>query len=500
MWEASRLARRWAEQSAAGGGAGAAADRDLDAVVELFDTAAKFTDRLPRGTIAQFVEHLAAQQIPGDTFAARAAGQDAVAILTAHASKGPEWELVCVAHVQEGSWPDLRRRGSLLGSEVLVDVVAGRDTPGGPPMSAQLAEERRLFYVAITRARRRLVVTAVRGEEEQPSRFLDELDPVEDERPLTRPHRPMHLGGLVAHLRAVVCDANAADREAAAAELARLAAAGVRGADPDDWWGLAPLSTDDPVAPPDRPVRVSPSRIESFLRCELRTLLQDLGATDGQQLSASLGTLVHEVAATAPPEADLAELERLLDAQWQRLDFGAAWFAENERDRARSILTRLVDWLRASRTELTLEAVEQKFKAVVGDAELSGQVDRLERDSQGRLVVVDFKTGKTRVRNDELAEHPQLGAYQLAVEEGAFGPGEQSGGAMLVQLAAAGRDPEQRQPPLADADDPTWIRDRVAGVAARFRGSRFTATVTSYCGHCDLQKCCPLQVGRQVTL
>jgi RecB family exonuclease len=367
-------------------------------------------------------------------------------------------------------------------------------------MSAQLAEERRLFYVAVTRARQRLVVTAVRGEEEQPSRFLDELDPVEDERPLTRAHRPMHLGGLVAHLRAVVCDPHAADRPAAAAQLARLAAAGVRGADPDEWWGLAPLSTDAPVADADRPVRISPSRIDSFLRCELRTLLQDLGAKDGQQLSASLGTLVHEVAATAPPDADLPQLEDLLDAQWQRLDFGAVWFAENERERARNILARLVDWLHASRGELELVAVEEKFRAVVGDAELSGAVDRLEKDADGRLVVVDFKTGKSKVRADELAEHPQLGAYQLAVEEGAFGAETRSGGALLVQLAASGKNPEQWQAPLADAPDPSWIRERVAHVAGRLRGAQFSATANSYCGNCDLQKCCPLQAGRQVTL
>src|SRR5581483_12000037 len=177
IWDATGLARRWSRQSAAGGTSGAAADRDLDAVVALFDAAARFTDRLPHSSAREFVEHLAAQQIPGDTLAAGATQPDAVAVLTAHASKGLEWDLVCVAHVQEGSWPDLRRRGSLLGSELLVDVLAGRDTPGGPPLSAQLAEERRLFYVAITRARRRLLVTAVSGEEEQPSRFLDELDP-----------------------------------------------------------------------------------------------------------------------------------------------------------------------------------------------------------------------------------------------------------------------------------------------------------------------------------
>jgi superfamily I DNA/RNA helicase/RecB family exonuclease len=501
IWEATGLARRWAQQSVAGGGNGAGADRDLDAVVALFTAAARFTDRLPRASAREFVEHVAAQQIPGDTLGTDTRHPDAVAVLTAHASKGLEWDLVCVAHAQEGSWPDLRRRGSLLGSELLVDVLAGRDTPGGPPMSAQLAEERRLFYVAVTRARQRLVVSAVSGEEEQPSRFLDELDPIDGERELTRPARGVHLSGLVAELRAAVCDP-AADhslRAAAAGELARLALAGVRGAAPDEWWGLAPLTDDGPVADPNRPVPVSPSRIDSFLRCEVRTLLQDVGARDGEQISASLGTLVHEIAAGAPPDADLAELERLLDAQWDALDFGAQWFAENERRRASRILARLVEWLRSSRAEFTLIGIEREFDAEVGDALLTGRVDRLERDAAGRLVVVDLKTGKSKVRADDLPVHPQLGAYQLAVQAGAFGAGEESGGALLVQLAAAGRDPQQLQPPLGEADDPQWIRREVDYVAERMRGSEFTARENSYCGNCDLQSCCPLHAGRQVT-
>ena len=500
IWDATGLATRWARQSAAGGGAGAGADRDLDAVVALFAAAARFTDRLPGASAREFVDHLAGQQIPGDTFSADAREPDAVAILTAHASKGLEWDLVCLAHVQEGTWPDLRRRGSLLGSELLVDVLTGRDTPGGPPMSEQLAEERRLFYVAATRARHTLVVTAVSGEEEQPSRFLDELDPVEGERPLTPAVRGVHLTGLVAELRAAVCDPDASPelRHAAADELARLAAAGVPGADPAEWWGLAPLTSAAPVVEPGTPVPVSPSRIDSFLRCELRTLLQDVGAKDGEPISASLGTLVHEVAATAPHDADLPELERLLDEQWDRLDFPAQWFAANERRRAGQILARLVDWLRASRSQYTLVGIERPFAAEVGDALLTGQVDRLERDPAGRLVVVDLKTGKSRVKPDDLPVHPQLGAYQLAVQAGAFGAGEESGGALLVQLAASGRDPEQLQAPLADAEDPQWIERAVGSVAARMRGSEFTARINSYCGGCDLQKCCPLYTG-QVT-
>ncbi len=501
VWDATGLTRRWQRASVTRGASGAAADRDLDAVVQLFDSAARFADRLPRASVAAFTEHLAAQQIPGDSMAGGTDEPDAVTILTAHAAKGLEWDLVCVAHVQEGSWPDLRRRGSLLGSERLVDLAAGRHHAGSGP-ATQLAEERRLFYVAATRARHRLVVTAVSGDEEQPSRFLDELDPIEGDRPLMAPQRGTHLSSLVAELRAVACDPAQPrlERQSAAGELSRLAEAGVRGADPGEWWGLAPLSDDGPVADPWQPVPVSPSRIDSFLKCELRTLLQELGARDGDSISASLGTLVHEVAATAPMDASLPELRALLDEQWSGLDFGANWFAENERERADRILEVLHAWLVRSRSDLELVGIETTFSAQVGDAVLTGRVDRLERDGDGRLVVIDLKTGKSRVKKEDLARHPQLGAYQLAVEAGAFGAGEQPGGARLVQLAAGNADPEQRQAPLPDDDDPGWIEQQVAHVASRYRGAEFTAQINPSCGYCDLQKCCPLfPSGRGVT-
>ncbi len=506
VWEASQLAGRWEAASRAGGSTGAAADRDLDAVVDLFDAAARFTDRLPAASPRDFYEHLVAQQVPGDTSSPVTGGPEAVRVLTAHSSKGLEWDLVCIAGVQEGSWPDLRRRGSLLGSDLLVEVLAGRDGAGVSTLARQLAEERRLFYVAATRARRRLLVTAVSGEEEQPSRFLDELDPRDDLRPLAEPGRGMHLPGLVAELRAAVCDRGleAAERADAAAELARLAAAGIRGAHPEDWWGLAPLSDDGPVADPAVPVPVSPSRIESFLRCELRALLEQLGARAGDEIRASLGTLIHEVSAAATDDADLSELEALLDTHWSRLDFGARWLAEHERVRARTMLAKLVAWLRDTRPDLTMIAVEQEFDVVVGDARLRGRVDRLERDRAGRAVVVDLKTGKSKPAAEELAVHPQLGAYQLAVQERGFAEvaaGVPTGGARLVQLGRAVKSYEdQQQPPLGERDDPSWIARHVAYVADTMRGGRFRAIENSYCGMCEMKTSCPLMdEGRPVT-
>ena len=504
IWSATGLAQVWERQSRAGGASGAAADRDLDAVLDLFDAAARLADRLPRATGLALHDHVTAQQLPLEAFSRGRAPGDAVQILTAHASKGLEWDVVCVASVQEGRWPDVRRRGSLLGSERLVDVVAQVDSVSGYSVAPQLAEERRLFYVAATRARTQLHVSAVAGEDEQPSRFLDELDPIEGERRILRPDRGLHLSELVAELRAVVTDPDATGvvREHAATGLARLAAAGVDGAGPDTWWGLGGLSDERGLIDDDVPARVSPSRIEAFDRCALKAFLDGTGAREDDTAKAALGSALHEIAELADATADIGELERMMDDRWAGLDFGAPWYDRVERKRASAMLDRLSTWLSASRADLTLIARELDFRVVVDDVELAGQVDRLEIDADGRPVVVDFKTGKTPVPPGDLVEHLQLAAYQAATAAGAFADvvaRTEPGGASLVELGTARKDIEQKQPPLAETEDVDRIHRVIAGVGALQRGHRFDATVNTLCQMCPAKRVCPAQQGRQVT-
>ena len=531
LWNAGdgRWPERLRRTARRGGAAGRNADRDLDAVCALFAAAARAEERVGGRGALNFLEELDAQDIAGDTIAPRALRPDAVRLMTAHRSKGLQWRLVVVAGVQEGLWPDLRRRGSLLEPDRI-----GRDGLAEPlPPGALLAEERRLFYVAATRAADRLVVTAVKAAAEdgdQPSRFLTELGV--DPRDVTgRPPRPLSVPALVAELRATTVDpaASPALREAAARRLAKLAAlrdddgsALVPAAHPQRWWGLyEPTRSKVPLRDRDQPVTLSGSALHQLAStCSLQWFLgREVKAEPPATAAQGFGNVVHvladEVASGGTP-ADLSVLLERLDSVWDSLAFEAPWKSRQERENARAALERFLRWHVMERdagreTVATEHGFDVTLRAGDHRIRVRGTMDRVERGPDGRAYVVDFKTGKNKPTAEEVEHHPQLAVYQLAVREGALdGTDErmEPGGAELVQLRIGAPKKEggdalpavQRQQALPPyGGDGDWIGALLADAAGRVLDERFTPSPGRHCGTCSFKGACSARPeGRHV--
>ncbi|MFE4368822.1 ATP-dependent helicase [Streptomyces sp. NPDC056835] len=524
LWDGTPWPARLERSALRGGAGGRNADRDLDAVCALFDAAARAEERTGGRGALNFLEEVDAQDIAADTLSHRAVRPDAVRLMTAHRSKGLEWRLVVVAGVQEGLWPDLRRRGSLLEADRI-----GRDGLAEPlSPGALLMEERRLFYVAATRARDRLVVTAVKApadDGDQPSRFLTELG-VEPRDITGRPRRPLAVAALVAELRATTVDpeASPALREAAARRLARLAAlsdedgqALVPAAHPHRWWGLyEPTHSTVPLRDRDQPLALSGSALDQLANtCALQWFLgrevkADAPATAAQGFGNVVHVLADEVASGRTP-ADLDVLMERLDSVWDALAFDAPWKSQQEKAQARVALERFLRWhvMDRGRTPAATEhGFDVTLEAGAYEVRIRGSMDRVEKDAEGRAYVVDFKTGKQAPTKDEVAHHPQLAVYQLAVREGALdeifdGRRPEPGGAELVQLRQAAPKKEggeelpkvQAQEPLAGE----WVGELLTTAAGRVLDERFTPTTGQHCGHCAFRASCSAQPeGQQV--
>lgn len=653
LWEASGLEKTWVAQTRGAGPEADAAHRNLDAMIGLFEAASRFDEQMRGAGAEQFLDFIDAQDLPMDTLAARGVRQDAVEILTPALAAGQSWRTVYVCGLQEGTWPNTTVRGSLLGTGDLVDICDARmrrpapanpATPseGEPAPPARIRsypervrdtrhDELRMFAVAATRASTRLVLTAVRNEDEAPGEFFDFVVPTDAENdspevPITRVRRPATLRSLVAELRRTLVEdaltamsaedaelknaagspgleAHAPDApataedaqnpeaalnpeaaafrfDAASRTLARLARVQAPGASPEQWWGLLPLSSTEPFfahptqeSPENgadegrRTIALSPSRLETIHNSPLDWLVSAARAEAQTDLSRSLGTLVHAIAEEYPT-GTLEELQTALEERIGSLGVPARREDESEEEyrervpweayalyeRAKRMILRLSYYYRQHMGDAGWQnlGVEGSFSVRVPvpfdpqgevgelDALLTGRVDRLEeapeRDGTRRFVIVDLKTGKSKPDGTAVATHPQLAAYQIAVEAGA---GEQlaeryraeaaaaesgepapdarpqeltyesssgrSAGAALMQVGVSDVNDDSKarlqvQPALEDDDE--WAVDLVQRAAELIAGAQVqTRHREGTHGHgCRLPELCPICTrGRQVT-
>jgi superfamily I DNA/RNA helicase/RecB family exonuclease len=500
--DGQKLAGAWRNQALRPGIRGAAADRDLDAMMQLFDSAARYSERFPLSGPAAFINEVAQEDIAGDVITAKGVRPDFVEILTVHSAKGRQWDLVAIGGLQEGTWPNLKQRSSLLGAERLVERKRNPETPRDQldviAANGLMQDEKRLFHVALTRAKQSLFVTAVQREDEEPSQFFEEIEvmlsPVKGKDPvLADVPRPITAPALVAELRAQLDGPKAKE---AAALLKAMSAEGIYLANPTSWIGSVPLSTDAPVIDPDKEVIVSPSGAESFLECGVKWFLQNNGGSDGDSTAQVLGSAIHAFAAkmVQEPETSRDQLIQSLENSWKLIDPESGWVSASHLESAVTMLEKFVEYHKETKREI--KGAELRFDVKLGRARIIGTVDRLEVEADGSLFIIDFKTGNTAISKEDAKKNLQLASYQLGVAEGGFAEGTKSSGAELVYLGTDSAGPSIRQQYAIDLEE---TKATIETIGEGMGAATFFATVNKRCKGCPVRKSCPVQSdGRAV--
>ena len=498
LWEASGVANEWRSRAIASDDSSGWYDDQLDAVVALLRVADVWEQRNPAGSAVSFASELLAGSVPIDTISRVGVRPGGVEVLTPAQAMGRHWQVVVLAGLQDGAWPNLRLRDRILRADLLADVGSGRIAVGedgreelidSPRVArrAVLDDEYRLFVAALTRARRIVHAGAVRSENAAPSVFFDLVarlagTPREDDIvPVDSVEAPLSLSGHIADLRARAASPdNPADAQLAATLLALMAREDVLSAQPQRWLGAGGTPTTDAEYAGE--LTLSPSQFERALACPLRWFLTTIGADGPSNAAASLGTLIHAVAEERPhgtPE----ELTEALEARIEELGYNLDTWAGRVADRhARDIVNNLASYLEGIPGPVE---VEQTVSAQVEGVTIRGRMDRLEHVDEG-VRVTDLKTGKSGYSAKTVPDNPQLAAYQMAL----LASGERVAGARIALL---GDDKLKYfdQPRLEGQALEDW-HDKLRSVAVDARGPYFEARPSdAACAYCSFDRLCP---------
>lgn len=543
VWDASGCAQRWRTIALAGDTTTSrstalladAAEHDLDVVTALFKRAEVWAERHPGAPASHFLDELTGEVLPTDSVAPHGTRPDGVAVLTAAAAAGGHWDVVAVVGLNRDAWPDLRLRDSLTRTGLLVDAITGRlpsRADGGPnpqddPASAVVqvrGDERRMLLAALTRARRRLIATAVYDADHAPSTFLHEIAraahiPVSDAEGniIVAPDvGDLTLRGLTGELRNALSLGSLPQatpiqqqRAAHAANiLAHLANAGVHGADPSHWAGLTGPSSTAPLAAPGERIRISPSDVENLNQCPLRWFLRRNGGSTPPTGAQVLGTVIHALAERAEREhLRGAALTDAFEEVLPTLGYPPTWLGDLDAQRARDMVTRLDHYLATctepARVEEAITAdLDLHHGATTIPVRVTGRIDRLEaaHTPQGERAVrvMDIKTGKKPARSKtDPARHPQLATYRLALEA----RGQRVDGGALILLGAEPKADKKTillpagaaLAPSPDTEGTDWATELLVTAALAARGPNLSASTGDHCRMCPVKDSCPAQ-------
>jgi DNA helicase-2/ATP-dependent DNA helicase PcrA len=438
-------------------------EAEVQNVAKFFRRIQEASSVLPSDRVRDFVNHLDALIDAGDDPAVAEAELDvpAVHVLTVHKAKGLEFPVVFVVGCVQGRFPWARRADPL----ELPDALLRDRVPGG---EVHVQDERRLFYVAMTRARGALYLTSARDyggrRERKVSQFV--LEALDLPRDAARPSRSTALEEL--------------------RRMARTPDAG------------APASGDAaPALDPGVPLELSHRQVDDYRTCPLKyRYIHVLRVPIRRHHAVVYGEALHRVVEhylrrrAVGLYTPLAELLETFEHEWRNEGF-LTWAHEAARkDAGRAALTRFWHEEEAGGTRPT--HVEREFGFGLGLDRVRGRWDRVD-ETDGEAVIVDYKSSDVRdpVRADRrAAESLQLKLYALGWREMV---GRLPGRVELrfLESGVAGRH-------VPTEEDVAEAVEAIRAAAGGIRARRFAATPSRQaCRACAYNQICPETASRE---
>jgi superfamily I DNA/RNA helicase/RecB family exonuclease len=508
VWSTAAHYRRLEERAA--GSAADPAHRDLDALVAFSRALGRFVERRRgAGTLLDYLDAVGRADFGADPWLPPEQATGGVQLLSFHHSKGKQWSLVFVTGCVEGAIPKGRRARGLFDPYFLDE-----DSSVARALKNE-AEDRRVFYVALTRSTRRCVVTTSPGPSRkgQPSRFLAELLGAVPE-----PGSPSRLGPLTfseaaARFRGLVADvgAPASERLAALGGLARIRKIDpdCAAADPEGWWwrwdwteGAVVLGSHQRAEDlPEGKLRTSYSRISQYDNCGLAYLCSVvLGLDPDTSHNMAFGSWIHEIFEDCEkePAPELAATGRrrlrnedmALERFEELFDAGvfpnAAVARQFHRDGI-TMIRRYAHYLKPGTSLLS----EHRFSVELEGHRITGRIDRVDRLGPG-LVVSDYKTSRNPIGYDEARDSLQLAIYYLAATKDPEIAAHGSPISMQLIYPGAPLAKGQVARRCQEPKDAEQVLARLPGLIAGVTSEDFRPSPEADCKWCDFKPLCPL--------
>jgi len=392
---------------------------------------------------------------------------DAVQLMTVHGAKGLEFPHVFLLRLNNKAFPASERTRVF---EFPVDLMK----EGDPAEQFHIQEERRLFYVALTRARERLTITTLTDKKGKVPTFVEDL--VMDAEVKRR---------NVVQLAPKLAPRAASGDAAKSAVSASLFPAPV---DPPRIFSRIAEWADEFHPPSPEPLKLSPSALDNYRRCPQQYLFGRLWSLkEGPRGTMTFGRVVHDTIRRTLAELrtgnklPFEEVQRIFETEWKSAGFEDDYQEEEyKKDGIEQLKV-----FHAAMTESLPEIMEQEkaFELpMANNVIIAGRIDQVNSLGRNDVEIVDYKTGKAK-KDVDARRDLQLSIYAIAAREiFEWNP---------TRLVFHYLQNNQVQATTRDAKQLDEAQKMIQETAADIRAGAFPARPGYLCRNCAYKPICP---------